>query len=383
MHQTKRVIFYILLLLPFGCIKPYDPQIDSNTESKYVVSGSVTNIEGWHEVEVTKSTPVEKPGYIPVEGCQVTIEDDRGHTFVAEEYLPGHYHVWIDQAFLTPGNSYRARVVTPFGEVIESRFDKMPKGPSLDTVYYSILDLATNNPAVFHRVMQFYVDLDAQGDYSQFYKWDVIETWEYHAEHPLEYYYNGDWHRVDPPDYSKQVCYTTQYVHNLFTISTQNLSENKYTKYPLHYIDGNSSRLAYLYSMLVKQLALSEKAYNYWDQLRINSNEQGGLYEKQPLAIKGNIKNLSAPEKEVLGYFFAASESSHRYFYKDVEGITLDYYNNCFEDELGRGGWRQFRPSDYPVYYTYISGALRILTPNCIDCRLSGGTTLKPIFWPR
>jgi hypothetical protein len=135
--------------------------------------------------------------------------------------------------------------------------------------------------------------------------------------------------------------------------------------------------------MLVRQFALSEAAYNYWEKLRINSTMQGGLYEKQPLAIKGNMVNLTNPEKDVLGYFYASSLSERRYYYQNVPGIELNFDNGCYEEGLGRGGWKEFYPSDYPVYYYINAGSVRILNRECIDCRLMGGTTVKPDFWPR
>lgn len=367
----------------FSCIKLYDPQIDSNAKNKYVVSGRITNTEGWQEVDVSLSSPIESPSYVPVSGCRVNILDDKGNIFLMEEYNPGQYLVWIGQEYLKPGISYKVMVVAPGREILVSGFDKMPAGPSIDSVYYSVNVIPTPDPDVNHRVMQFYVDLNAIGNYSQYYKWDVVETWEYHAAHPLEYFYDGTFHEVYPPDYSKNKCWSTNLVKNVFTVSTKSLSQNTYKQYPLHYVDGHTSRLGILYSILVRQLALTEEAYNYWEQLRINSNEQGGLYEKQPLAIKGNIQNATNPDNEVLGYFYATSESTRRYFYHDIEGIPLDFSNSCSEDVLGRFGWREFKPDDYPVYYYYNAvGALKILGRECVDCRLMGGTTEKPDFWP-
>ena len=99
--------------------------------------------------------------------------------------------------------------------------------------------------------------------------------------------------------------------------------------------------------------------------------------------MKGNMQNMSSPDKMVLGYFYAASESNRRYFFKDVEGIELNFDNGCREEGLGRGGWREFTRNDYPVYYTVKAGSVRILSLECIDCRKMGGTTVKPDFWPR
>ena len=383
MHQIKNISVIFTMLLLFSCIKPYDPQIDVKVANKYVVSGRITDKEGWQEVDVSLSSPIESPKYVPVSHCVVNILDNKSNIFSLTEFKPGQYHVWLGKEYLTPGTSYKVIVVAPGREILVSGFDTMQTGPKLDSVYYSLKDLPTSDPAKSLRVMQFYVDLKANGDYSQYYKWEVVETWEYHAPHPAEYYYDGTWHTIDPPDYSNKVCWTTGLVKNIFTISTKSVFQNTYKQYPLHTIDGHSSRLGILYSIFVSQFALSEGAYNYWEKLRINSNEQGGLYEKQPLAIKGNLLNVSDPTRDVLGYFYAASESSRRYFYKDVEGIDLDFYNQCTEEGLGRMGWLEFGPDDYPVYYYYPSThSLLILSRECVDCRLLGGTTVKPDFWP-
>ena len=383
MHRIKNLPAIFIMLLLSACIKPYSPVIDGNAQKKYVVSGRVTDQEGWQEVEVSRSSPVGSPDYVPVRGCQAKIEDDHGHDFPLTETEPGLYRGWMGQADLSPGISYRVQVITPEGETIRSGFDKMPAGPPFVSVSYFLKDVPTTDPGTTLQVVQFYVDLNAVGNYSQYYKWEVEETWEYHAAHPAEYYYDGDFHHIQPPDYSNKVCWITLPVKNVFTVSTIGLAENIYKEYPLQAVGANTSRLIILYSMLVRQLALSDGAYNYWEQLRINSNEQGGLYGKQPLAIKGNMQNMSAPDKDVLGYFYAASVSSRRYFFQDIPGFEITYNDYCAGEPLGLMGWREFYPSEYPVYYYFNEGgALRTLSHECVDCRLGGGITVKPDFWP-
>ncbi|MFZ4562355.1 MAG: DUF4249 domain-containing protein [Bacteroidales bacterium] len=384
MHQIKNILFLFGLFLLFSCIKAYDPEIDGAAENKYVVSGRIVNTEGWQEVDVSLSSPVSSPKYIPVEGCEVKIYDNTGNIFPTIERQPGRYMAYMQAPDLNPGTAYQVRVTTPGGEELVSGYDTMPRGPQLDSVTYSIEDVPTANPGESLKVMQFYIDLNAVGNYSRYYKWDILETWEYHAALPAQYYYNGATHEIIPPDYTNNVCYATGLVKNVFTLSTKSLSQNSYHQFPLHTIDGTTSRLAYMYSMLVTQLALSEAAFNYWEQMRINSNEQGGLYEKQPLAIKGNIVNLTNPGKDVLGFFYASSVSSSRYFYHDVPGIPMDYYNFCSPYPLGKFGWREVYPWEYPVYFYYNEvGALRVLNIECVDCRALGGTTTKPDFWPK
>lgn len=382
MQQIRNISLFIILLLLTSCIKEFDPVIDSNAANKYVISGRITNIEGFQEVEIALSSPIQSPKYIPVSGCTGMIEDDKGNAFQLIEIEPGQYVAWMRQIDLTPGTSYRLKITTSSGEQIESGYDKMQNGPPIDSIYYHINEVPTTDPNVVNQEMQFYVNLNAVGNYSQYYKWEIVETWEYHAPHAKEYYYDGMINQIIPPDTSNMYCWMTTEVKNVFTVSTKGLSQNIYNQYPLHAIDGHTSRLGILYSILVNQYALSEGAYNYWEQLRINSNEQGGLYEKQPLAIKGNLKNLTSPEKEVLGYFYAATTTSQRYFYHDVEGLYLDFNNYCYPEGLGKFGWKEFPTYEYPIYFIYILSVVKTLNTECYDCRSLGGVTVKPEFWP-
>jgi len=378
-----RICLWFCLLAWQACIKPYDPGIEGSDALKYVVSGGVTDTAGWQVVTVSRTSPMGSPEYLPVSGCTVEIRDDKGNTWPLSESRPGSYQGWLDDGLISPGTSCKVRVVLPGGDERESAYDRIPEGPPAGPVYYGIEDYVSADPGQNRKIMQFYTDLNGTGSESRFYRWELEETWEYQAAYPEEYYYDGIFHQFDPPDYTNYTCWITGPVKNVFTLSTVNMTQNKYTKFPLHFIDGKTSRLSILYSLLVKQMAISEGAYNYWDQMRINSNEQGGLYEKQPLAVRGNMINKTHPEQEVLGFFQAASVSSSRYFFSQVEGLPLEFDDHCYEEGLGKFGFKEFSVNDYPVYFTYVNGVVKILNRDCIDCRKAGGTTSKPDFWPR
>jgi len=382
MRRISSLFSLLALTGLFACIEPFTPDIDSNAASKYVVSGRISDREGWQEVSISLSSPVDNPAYVPVSGCQALVMDDRGNSFEMQEYNAGTYLVWMPQASLQHGTSFMLSVTLPDGDLIESSFEKLLPSPPLDSLYFIIEDEPTSDPGDNIKGLQYYVDLEAEGFEARGFKWEIEQTYEYHAAHPAQYFYNGSFNKIDPPDYSNMVCWSTSTINQVYTLSTENLARNSFQKYPLHFVDDRNPRLAIMYSILVSQYALTEEAFAYWDKVRINSHELGGLYEKQPLAINGNLVNISHPEKEVLGYFYAASVVSQRYFYKDIEGLELDFYNNCIESELGILGWAEFSPQDYPVYYYYSSEGLRTLSNGCVDCRLLGGTTVKPNFWP-
>jgi hypothetical protein len=202
------------------------------------------------------------------------------------------------------------------------------------------------NPLAAVKGIRFCIDLDASSTDSRFFRFDLTETWEYHATLAA----------VKSP---QKKCWMTGRINDIFLLSTLNLTTNKYHRYPFHFVDNTSTqRLGWCYSLLVRQYTLSEPAYEYWNKIRINSAELGNLYGKQPVAVKGNVHNLSNPEQQVLGFFGAASARWKRIFIKDA--INVPYlYTDC---EI-------FEPPPPP-------------DPQCFNCLLSGGTNIKPDFWP-
>jgi hypothetical protein len=179
------------------------------------------------------------------------------------------------------------------------------------------------------------------------------------------------------------VCWRTLRIPDIFTLTTDNLAENRYEKYSLHFVNNLTSRLAYGYSLLVRQFALSRAAFIYYENLRVNSNPQGGLYDKQPLAIQGNLHNMTHPEKDVLGYFSASAARSKRIFIYPILDLPLMFDSYCDPIPL-RNGLKAIKPKDYPAYLLGNSQgySLTWMDNECVNCLLLGGINVKPDFWP-
>jgi hypothetical protein len=368
-----------------GCIKPFNPELSDNTVNKFVVQGMVSSIEGWQLVSVSKTSSTELAEYLPINGCDIRILDDEGNSFQLSQYDEGAYRVWINQSDLVPGRSYKVIVNTPSGDVIESEFDTMPMGPEeVGNVYYELASIQTDDPERILYGIQFYTDFSASEEDGNYYHWKCTETYEYRTQYPLQFYYDGSVHEVSPPDSSKMVCYTTDVLEGIYTLATINLATKDYPGFPLNFVQNTSNRLEILYSLLVEQSAISLAAYNYYDKLRINLDQSGGLYTSQPLAVKGNLYNASNEENEVLGFFQASTIASKRIFVEaPITGLTLDYLDVCSIDPL-MFGFIEIQPNQYPAYLFASGGewTMATMTKNCVDCTLSGGSTTKPDYWP-
>ncbi len=383
MHRNKYIFLFLCIGILFSsCVKSYQPDINSNETNNYVVLGQLTNQEGFQEVSISKAASVGAPKVLPVKNCTVYILDDKGNTYMMNEYSSGIYHVYMSQSDLQAGTSYQLDIITKDGTEIISSFDKMPEVPDVDSVYFLRKDIPTNNPGYPTKGIQFYIDYNGSSSGSPYVKWDLEETWEYHTEYPIEAYYDGSTHYLTPYDYTRHICWKTTVVDDIFTLSTQNLGGNKYKMFPLHFVDNHSSRLAYGYSLLIKQLSLSQAAYIYWDKVRINHNSNGGLYQQQPLTIKGNLVNKTRPNEEVLGYFNASSVKTKRIFVQNVAGLDMDFSNFCGGPMKLEIGWQEGGTPEHPIYLVVVDNSYMWVDEFCVDCLLQKGINVKPNFWP-
>jgi hypothetical protein len=387
-RNTVKLTGILVLLGMIGmqdsCIEEYIPDIEAGESRKYVVSGQLTTEREEQVISVALASSIRHPGPVPLNDCTVRIADENGNSFAGTEFEGGKYRIRIPRGNLIAGLSYRLEITTPAGASLVSDFEELLDCPDIDSVYFTRESLPTNDPGVFIEGIQFYLDLDARGYENAYYKFDVEETWEYHSEYPLEWYYDGEFlHHVEPWDYSHSVCWKTRIIPDIFILNTAELQNNTYRRYLFHFVDNTTQRLVYLYSILVKQYAVSQQAYVYWDQLRMNNVEQESLYETQPLPVQGNLKNLTDPEQPVLGNIVVSSVKTKRIFVKDVPDLEINFQPDCAVSLL-RYGLRDLTPDvyRYPVYLYIDRNGFFELTPECIFCEMMGGSVTPPPYWP-
>jgi hypothetical protein len=149
---------------------------------------------------------------------------------------------------------------------------------------------------------------------------------------------------------------------------------------------SSDRRISALYSMELFQMAISEEAYKYWDNIRKNSDQIGGIFSPQPSEIKGNIKCITDPSEKVIGYICASKTSKKRIFAKGEDIGVYEYPNNCEVVTVNS-------ENPVPIGDLWDSGMdiVSFIPPpfsesfwaskRCVDCRIYG-TKSKPSFWP-
>ncbi len=371
------------LLFMTGCIDPYVPDIRDDQVS-LVVEAMITDQPGIQKVILSSSSPLNDTARYPVTGAWLALFDEQGNVNDFMETSPGHYERWFIPGGLQWGTDYWLHIETPDGEVYESDPEHLTgTGPEVDHVYWEMDTVGTADPENPLYGIRFYLDLEGGESTVRNFRWELEETWEYNAAYRIQYIYDGTLREWDDP-FVYYTCWFTGQIPQIFTASTAVLAENRLKGFPLHFVSSETQRLQTRYSLLVKQYALTDRAYDYWSRIQKQNQESGGLYESQPDRIPGNIHNVNDPDEQVLGYFNISPVSEKRIF---VDGIRELVYPpiDCALDTIDR-------PEEKPPYlfvpfYLISFSPLGVGPPYgvgsglCFDCRRGGGVNVRPDYW--
>lgn len=381
MPVNKYHIILILALLCGSCLEPFEPELEESQEVM-VISGMISDRPGHHEITVSLSSPYRAPTFRGVDFCTVAVEDQEGNMIHYTNIGEGVYVAEIPASFLEVGDAVSLLVITADNKVYRSSFDTVLACPKLDSVYYELGQLETPDPDFTRPGIQFYLDMSGKPGDSRNIIWQVDETWEYWASlfgtHILR-----DW--GDLEEFRTNVifkCWKQNPLDHVYLGSTRNLSTNELKRLPLNFVSNETDRLSVTYRLHVKQQSLSSEAYDYWKRMNDQSVESGGMYEKQPASVVGNIYNVDDPDEVVLGYFYAAQQREQNLYVHN--NMLFDFYVphiKCEYQPMSTIG--VLGPDLFPVYL-YIPGPFQPSfwgPEECFDCRVQGGDTIQPENW--
>ncbi len=390
MQVNNKILRWIIItLVAASCIEPFTPDINE-FQRLLVINGKITDQPGYQYVEITRSTSYTNPSYDHVPGCNVKVYDDKGNVFQYEEYGSGLYRCIFSQEYLQVGTRYKIEVLTKDGNTYVSDYDVLEPCPVIENIYYKVEQKENDDP-LLKTVYGIHLFIDIQKSEKEVsnFRWELDETWEYHAAYQTSDYFDGEIHyNFNVYSDSLYYCWRSRKKKDIITMSTKNFTSGKINGGSLAFIANDNDKLDIKYSVLVRQFSLSDSAYQYWNQMQRNLQEGGGLYETQPIRITGNIHNVDNPEETVLGYFWATAEKDKRFFFKNVGEIPVNYYT-CIPYGLTSDKLMEllngYPESEYPIYLiniTYLeAGPWDFADQECFDCRKSGGTITMPDFW--
>jgi hypothetical protein len=379
-NRIIRFLWFAVIILPC-CVEPFTPEI-KESQNALVVEGFLTDQPGIQSIGIYRASPFSNPMLIPDNNCEVRVADKAGNIYQFYTYGDGVYRNWMTELQLVAGTAYKLIVNTIDGNQYESDYQTIPSpSPSIDSLYFEIETVGTSDPEQPLQGIQFYIDIDAGEGQPRNYMWELVETFEYHSDRPATHYYDGVIHGMPDP-YLYYYCWYTGRIKNIFTATTKYSDRNRIMRYPLYYVSNQTDRLKIKYSLLVKQYCLGDDAFNYWDQMRKQQQEGGGLYETQPSQLKGNVYNVNDPSETVLGYFSVSSSLEERIF-ADVHREIFFPAEDC---ELIIINSLDQMPvyNSVPIYlfsFSPTGGFPYGHARRCFDCTMKGGSNVRPSFW--
>lgn len=365
-----------------ACKKLYTPNAVSANLNYLVVEGTI-NTGGTDTtfIKLTRTNNINNLNVFKGElKASVKVESDNNSTYTLTEKGAGIYY--LPPTSLGYTQKYRIHIKTGDGHEYASEYVIPKKAPPIDTITYT---------AGAHTGVQLFASSHDPSNNTRYYRWDFTETWEYHSAYESLYIYNGTAVAArDMVHDDVYTCWRSQNSNSITLGSTAKLSKDIMADAPITSIEAHSPKITVMYSMLLRQYAMSEDEYKYWDNIRKNNETLGSIFDAQPSDSKGNIKSLTNGNEVVIGFIGAGNFTAKRIFIARAQlPILVTPLDNCVLDTVLFKNENTFfggnPPQQIPVG-TYSAGLVIAghtgASPDCVDCRIKGGVTRKPDFWP-
>ena len=375
--KSIRIILPVLLLL-VHCKKPYEPAVIKAANNYLVVDGFInTSAGGTTTIRLSRTRNLtDRVVTIPEQRATAAIEDAQGTAYPLQETGTGG--VYNSRTLnLNPAGRYRLSITTFNRNQYRSDLVTSKQTPAIDSVTWQ-------QPGDIN----LFVNTHDATSTARFYRWEYVETYEYHSLYDTPYgLANGLIYVRDTANFV-HICWASANSTGVILGTSAALGQDVINAAPLTVIPQNDGRLLYRYSMLVKQYALTPEAYFYWQIIQKNSQQLGTLFDLQPSQLVGNIHSVTNESEPVVGFVSATNEQQKRIFidhldlFNWVVPMPPDY---CPVLEIAKDPLNvlNITTSDttFAPWYFVSNAGLKISKKECLDCTLKGGTNHKPSFW--
>ena len=392
----------MLVIIAGGCKKPYNPPAIALAGSYLVVEGVINSGPDSTFIKLSKTVKLSNANVInPVLGAAVAVQSDQNIIYPLTEAAKGYY---VSPGLnLNSSHNYRLSIKTG-NEQYYSDYVPVVNSPPIDSLSFKVIDTGVNVYSATHDPT----------NTIKYYRWDYTETWIIHPKYDSHFISNGD--TVLPRTVSQQVytCWRTDTSNVIVLGSAAKLAKAVIFDNPVTSLPALSPKIANEYSILVRQYALTADAYDFWVNLKKNTEQLGSIFGAQPSQINGNIHSVTNPSEPVIGYVSVGSIASQRLFISTEQlpafGSPNENYppdcqlaeNCCSYIYIPRG---TFGPPGDTInqvneFINYNKGATFILIPidpllggppipgytasepKCVDCTVQKGATNKePAYW--
>jgi len=374
-------LWILMLMIMFACKEKYVVSVPVPPSGFLVVEGFI-NVNGITNIMMSRASSLDSPVLIPERDAKVEVQSVSGVDYLLTEQPGGHYT--IDSIPGVYEQQYRLHIQTSNGKEYLSDLTDVKITPQIDS-----LNWIANPDNV-----TIYVTTHDDNSQPGYYQWQFEETWRYSAKYNSNIEYkNGQ--IIDRPESDRYfVCWRSALSTTISIANTEKLSSNVIYEFPVNQISYfTSDKLIDRYSILVKQVALTKDWYDFNLKMRRNTEQLGTIFDAQPSQTNGNIHSVSDPSEAVIGFIGSTTQTVKRIFVDRLQiprnTKVFSGYEACSEYGVGldpQALYDKFHDTTFyvPITRNYYAGFLvgySYAGPECVDCRMKGGTTTMPPFW--
>jgi hypothetical protein len=376
----RNIIFTgIALIVPFwACKDKYISPYTSPPTGYLVVEGYISG-NARTTFTLSRSIPLPGDSTPPAEThAQVQVEGSDNSIWPLAEQPGG---VYTDSVTLNTQAQYRLRIHTTNGEDYLSDYVPFKTTPPIDSVSW------TNGP----NGVVIYVNSHDPANATRYYQWNWDQTYEYHSAEYSYYEYSRAANNVYVRPDSDQIyqCWQNSSSTQILVSTSAKLAQDVISLYPIKRIPPDDIQLSVVYSILVRQYALTVDGYNFLTLMQKNTESLGTIFDAQPSQITGNIHSLTHPAELVIGWVSAGTVTQQRIFITRAQ-VPSNYEFQCgvkdtllpIDTDLRKNFGFEFTPVGGFFVGNTLVGYVSNFT-SCVDCReAGGGINKKPSYWP-
>lgn len=385
----KYIYLYIIILLTIAvasCKKPYNPNVATVKTNYLVVEGVINSGQDSTIIRLSRTVPLKDlVQAVPESGAQVTVESDQNTSYLLYDFGNGKYV--SPNLNLNISGKYRLHIRTQSGKEYVSDFEAAKTTPPIDSIGF----IPQSNG------LQLYVNTHDPNNNTRYYRWDYTETWNFHAKYQSGFISDGTEMVNRPQAQQVYTCFASEVSSDIVLGSSAKLANDVIYQTMLTQIPSTSEKLETRYSVLVRQYALTREEYDFWQNLKKNTEQLGSIFDAQPSSAPGNIHCLSDPSEHVLGYVGVTNAQQKRIFigreqlpqtWREVYPYTCSLDSLFLHSFTGQNQVAEFLiplgSGNYAIEpFADKRGTLLGYTASdaqCADCTIRG-TTAMPAFW--
>ncbi|MFA6276304.1 MAG: DUF4249 domain-containing protein [Pedobacter sp.] len=373
MEKKLKILFMLAILLIIGCKESFNPKVTSTNNNLLVVEGFINTGTDSTFIKLSRTVVIANKNTVnPETGATVTIESEANESYLLKEEIPGVYNA--PPLNLNATKKYRINIKTTKGVNYLSSFIEAKVSPPIDNVGYEI---RSNG-------VQLHVSTHDSNNKTIFYRWEFEDAWIFYAKNKSNLIYKPGQGIVSRQATLENIyqCWGSGKSNAIILGSSAKLSQDVIHQSPLILIPSNSEKLEEKYSILVKQYALTKEAYDFWENLRKNTENLGSIFDAQPSQLTGNVHNTADTSEPVIGFIGAGTIQQQRIYVtndKLPNWIATFPYDCGTPEEVLPAFYYRFNDGTFiPIEFSSngITGTRR----ECADCTLRGANK-KPNFW--